>query len=147
MKRFKLILTLVLALVAFGAEAQNSFDQDILKMQKISGSDATVKLMYDQIVAQFKMQGKMADAPEGAWDRLYKEVFQPEVEELYKTLLPVYKKHFTHDDIKELIKFYESPIGQKLSKANPQIAQESMQASQMWGMGLMQKMEAFIAEN
>jgi len=48
-------------------------------------------------------------------------------------VVPIYDKHFSHEDVKELIKFYQSPIGQKLVREQPGIVTESMAAGQKWG--------------
>ena len=48
-------------------------------------------------------------------------------------LIPIYDKHFSHNDIKELIQFYESPIGKKYLEATPSITQESYRAGEEWG--------------
>lgn len=45
-------------------------------------------------------------------------------------MVAVYAKHLNGDDIKQLIAFYSSPVGAKLTAAQPMIVQESMQASQ-----------------
>ena len=51
-------------------------------------------------------------------------------------LAPVYIKYMTKEDLEDLIKFYQTPIGQKFSKNTPLIMQESMQIGQQWGMQL-----------
>lgn len=43
-------------------------------------------------------------------------------------IVPVYAKHFSLEDIQELTKFYETPLGQRLVKAMPDVAQESQMA-------------------
>jgi uncharacterized protein len=43
-------------------------------------------------------------------------------------IVPVYAKHFSMEDIQELTKFYETPLGQRLVKAMPDVAQESQMA-------------------
>ena len=54
-------------------------------------------------------------------------------------IIPIYEKHFTHEELKQLIAFYESPIGKKLIKVQPQIMMESMAAGEEWGKKLVQK--------
>ncbi|HXZ11023.1 MAG TPA: DUF2059 domain-containing protein [Candidatus Sulfotelmatobacter sp.] len=41
----------------------------------------------------------------------------------------IYARHFSMDDIKTLVQFYESPIGQRVVKAMPQISRETDAAS------------------
>ena len=53
-------------------------------------------------------------------------------DELVKLIIPLYDKHLTHPEIKELIKFYETEVGKKLISVMPAITAESMQAGQQW---------------
>jgi hypothetical protein len=61
-----------------------------------------------------------------------KEVkFKDLVEEVY---LPVYRVHFSENEIKQLIDFYNSPVGKKVSTLTPAIMQESSaRFNQMYG--------------
>ena len=47
--------------------------------------------------------------------------------------VPIYAKYLTHEEIKDLLRFYESPSGAKFVSVLPQITQESMLAGQTWG--------------
>lgn len=142
----KLSVIILLALSAMTALAQDAFDKDIIKLQEVNGTVATQDMVFKQIKMQMKMQAQMKNAPEEVWDSLYISVFKSELVSLNEKIIPIYKKHFTHEEIKELIRFYESPIGTKMSKETPAITQESMQLSQRWAMGLMKKMNDFMAE-
>ena len=73
-----------------------------------------------------------------------KEVFDVEVAGLIKQLIPIYKKHFTKEEVKAIVAFYESPIGKKLASQTPLISVESMQVSQNWAKGLYGKMQAYL---
>ncbi len=48
-------------------------------------------------------------------------------------IMPIYDKHFSHQEINELIAFYKTPIGQKSTKELPLVMQESMTAGQELG--------------
>jgi len=61
-------------------------------------------------------------------------------------LIPVYKKHFTQEEVKDIIAFYETLAGKKLAEKSPLIAVDSMQSSQAWGMGLFGKIQAYLAK-
>ena len=43
-------------------------------------------------------------------------------------MVPVYAKHFSLEDIQSLTKFYETPLGQRVVKTMPAVAQESQTA-------------------
>ena len=49
-------------------------------------------------------------------------------------LVTIYDKYFTHEDIKSLIAFYESPAGKKYLDTMPEITQEMMSYSMQKGM-------------
>jgi len=58
------------------------------------------------------------------------------VDELMTTLIPIYDRHYSKEDIEGLIQFYQSPLGQKLAKNLPEIARESQQAGSQLGQNL-----------
>jgi len=137
------IAVLLVASIVVKAQTEPS-DVDIIKIQQVNGSAATTDAMYPQIVGQLKsMKPGVTDEQ---WSAVKKEVFDVEVTELNKQLIPIYKKHFMQDDVKALIAFYETPAGKKLAEKTPLIAVESMQSSQAWGMGLFGKIQAYLSK-
>jgi hypothetical protein len=44
------------------------------------------------------------------------------------SVISIYQRHLTKTDVEELIRFYSSPVGQKIVREQPQILRESMQA-------------------
>jgi uncharacterized protein len=52
--------------------------------------------------------------------------------ELIERMVPVYDKHFTHEQIKAWIKFFESEPGQAFLKQQPAVLQESALAGQAY---------------
>jgi hypothetical protein len=63
---------------------------------------------------------------------------------LIEMLMPIYKKHFTDQDLNDAIELFKTPIGKKISEKSPIIAQESMQASMQWGMELSTKLQKYM---
>lgn len=47
-------------------------------------------------------------------------------------LVPVYQRHFTAEDIEGLVKFYNSPLGQKVINEMPVATAEGAQVGQQW---------------
>ena len=72
----------------------------------------------------------MPDVPAKMWDEFSAEV---DMNELVEMCVPSYERHLTHAEIKELLAFYESPLGKKLVSVQPEIAQECMVAGEKWG--------------
>lgn len=58
------------------------------------------------------------------------------VDVLMTTLIPIYDRHYSKEDIEGLIQFYQSPLGQKLAKNLPEIARESQQVGSQLGQNL-----------
>jgi hypothetical protein len=61
----------------------------------------------------------------------YKKKF--DVDQMTEQLVPIYDKHYTDDDIKTLLQFYGSPVGQKVAAETPKIAHEIQAASRTAG--------------
>ena len=52
-------------------------------------------------------------------------------------LIPVYARHFSHQDVRDMIAFYETPLGMKTLEVMPKLMQESMQTGQQWALKVM----------
>ena len=59
--------------------------------------------------------------------------------DLINELVPIYDRYFTESEIKDLIKFYESPVGKKMVLNQPLILKDSMTVGQNWGMKIGQE--------
>jgi hypothetical protein len=51
-------------------------------------------------------------------------------------VIPIYARHFSHKDIRGLLKFYQTDLGKKIIKIWPLILQESMTLAQDWSKSL-----------
>ncbi|MDP3909222.1 MAG: DUF2059 domain-containing protein [Gemmatimonadales bacterium] len=56
-----------------------------------------------------------------------------DVHQLIDSLIPVYAEHFTHAQMEEMVRFYESPLGRHLVRVQPRVTQRSMELGQRWG--------------
>lgn len=138
-----LLLGMLMAVLCVNAQTSD-YEKNLEKFLSINGSTETYNIVYEQILTQLKMS--KPGVPDSVWSNLKTEVFDNEVNELTKKMVPLYKKHFTHEDVKELINFYESPIGKKLVTKTPLLTQESMQFSQQWGMNLIGNINGWLSE-
>jgi len=59
-------------------------------------------------------------------------------------LTPVYAKHLTHDDIKQLLVFYRTDLGKKIINRMPVVTSESMAVGQQWGAGLAPDFQSIV---
>jgi uncharacterized protein len=110
--------------------------QDIRRLLEVTGSAQLGQQILGQMMETFKKASP--DVPESFWNEMMKEFDSATMIDL---IVPVYEKHLTHEDVKGLIAFYESPLGRKVTSVLPVIAQESMQAGQQWGMDIARRVQ------
>ncbi|HXG57340.1 MAG TPA: DUF2059 domain-containing protein [Vicinamibacterales bacterium] len=51
---------------------------------------------------------------------------------LMANIVSVYAKHFSAEDVRGLVAFYNTDVGKKLIAMMPKLLQESMEVSQKW---------------
>ena len=54
-----------------------------------------------------------------------------DVDQVAEQLVTIYDKHYTEDEIKGLLQFYGSPLGQKVAAESPRISREIQDASRI----------------
>jgi hypothetical protein len=55
------------------------------------------------------------------------------MDELSDAVVKVYARNFTADDLRALIVFYKTPVGQKFLQKTPLLAQQTMAVGQQFG--------------
>jgi len=63
----------------------------------------------------------------------------PRVSELVDATARMYAQHFTEPELKELLAFYQSPIGKKALAEEPKVLDQAMSYSGTWGDNLTQQ--------
>lgn len=111
-------------------------EEDIRKLLIATGAGELGVQVMEQMFASMKKQSP--GIPSEYFDEFMKEVDSNEIIEIS---IASYDNHLTHDEIKELLKFYESPIGKKLIKKQPLIMRDSMVAGQAWGIELNRRLQ------
>ena len=131
----KIIITFVL-LVSFNfVQSQENYKSLVVDFMSAQGQFETFNATIDQMASMMAL----------SLDDSEKELLSKEVMgSLVDLLVPIYKNHFTEQDLKEAIELYKTPIGKKISEKTPIIAQETMQASMQWGMELAEKMQKYV---
>jgi hypothetical protein len=133
------ILFLSFFSVTVKGQSPSSYEQLMEKMLVVTNSTATFKAAITQVIAMLKQQSP--NVPEDFWAPMEGELTKNIPNDMAVMLTPIYKKYLTGEDLTQLIAFYDSPIGKKLSSVNPQIVSESMAAGQQWGMSLLPKIQ------
>src|SRR6267142_41339 len=132
----KLLAAISMVCMLSGAvQAEETQKQkDIRKLLKITGSGELGTQVMSQMVGSMKKA--MPQVPEKFWGDFMKEV---RTDELIDLIVPVYDRNLAQEDIKELIRFYESPTGKKFVSVLPKITQESMVVGEKWGRELAER--------
>jgi hypothetical protein len=119
-------------------------EADIRKLLEISGNSKLAEDMVKTSAEQLRTS-LLKSLPEGersqkildSFLRRYKARFTSE--QLTALIIPIYDKNLSDEDIKGLIEFYLSPLGQRAVKALPLIARESQQAGFDFGQKVVQQ--------
>jgi hypothetical protein len=101
---------------------------DIIRLLRMTGAAKGAAQALDLMLPSLKQS--MPEVPEPVWREFRSEVRE---EDLIELTYQIWDKHFTHQEVRDLIRFYESPTGQKIIKETPAIQQESLVAGQKWG--------------
>lgn len=127
MKKRVLIAMLLFAAGFFGIYGQTKND-DILKLLRVTGTDKLADQMMDAMIPQFKQL--VPDIPDQFWTRFKGKL---NIDDLLFACVPAYSKYYSHDEIKQLLAFYESPLGRRMIEVTPLLTQDTMLVGQKWG--------------
>lgn len=124
----KKIIFILIILVSTSIYAQDeAFKNNALKLMELS-SRPVFEGFIDQgreMVSEGKKETFVSEAKASVNDLLVK-------------MADVYMQEFTHEEIKNMISFYETPTGKKMAEKSGTVAMETMQLTQPWFMELQQ---------
>ncbi len=113
-----------------------------LMQQSFGGSMSQIKPLVTRSLPPGDYREKLVD--------LFFEKFQSKInlDDFMNMAVPVYDKYFTADEVKQLIKFYETPIGKKSISVLPKLTGELREMGQTWGADIGRKaMNEVLAEH
>ncbi len=132
----EIISAVFIVVIFFGFSFQSfsqtdQFSKDVRYLLEINGSKEQFEMTSQRIIKQFKKRNR--GVRDSVWTEIKTNVIRPAFKELNEKLVPVYKDHFTHKEIKALIAFYESETGKMLVKKQAKMQPEILTTSQKWG--------------
>lgn len=125
MRKLFIAATMLFAVQVASAQSTD-FKQDAIETVKLSGAAAGITAVLEPIIEQIP-QDKRAD---------FKKDFEAALPSLYDQMANTMMKYYTHDDIKKMLEFYNSPVGQKMQKNAHEITRDQMKAGEEWGLQL-----------
>ena len=117
------------------------FRSDIMKLLKMTGAEA-IGLQMSAAVSNQMIDSLLKEDPEippkavAAIKEEINQTYADEMPKLIAEIVPIYARHYTHEEIKGLIAFYSTPLGEKSIKEMPALLNECMQAGREWGQQL-----------
>ena len=100
--------------------------KDALRLLELSGANAQYEVAVNQIVK---------NAPADKQVEFKKEILES-LKGLSEQIADIYTAEFTHEDIKAMIKYYESPIGKKAAAKAGVIAEKGQALGMEWAQTL-----------
>lgn len=140
-KILPVFLVLWTARAAVCDELTPAKEKDIRLLMDVTGAAATGQQMSQAMVGQMaELAGALEPARREEVARILREEANALIAErmpaLVDRIVPVYADHFSHREIKRLVKFYRSDLGRKMTSTLPALLQGSMRAGQEWGQSL-----------
>ena len=109
---------------------------DIRRLLDLTGGVRVGERLLDRLFEAERRS--MPEVPESVWQEARRAF---ETSELVELIAAVWDRHFTQDEIRELIAFYESPLGTRLREMQPVILQESLFAGEEWGRRALERLQ------
>jgi|GEM_PF-763138 len=138
-----LILTFFLLISNTIQSQTDSIDYKIRDMIEVLGSTERMKTVANNVIDIQEQQNPILKNSE-YWQKAKINIYEYSFENLIDSLIPIYRKHLTVEEIESITEFYSSPSGQAMVKKFPLISTESMQVGAAWGEQMANEIEQEI---
>jgi uncharacterized protein len=115
------------------AKVDPTKEADIRQLMDVTGAKDLGQQLMEAGIAQFRasVTESQPDNPRAkqfadAFAQHFEKHFDPHA--LTETVIPIYDKHLSTEDLRELLAYYQSPFGQRMLKVLPEVARESQAA-------------------
>jgi len=119
---------------AMDAEKRANIEALLKDMGMLANMTQIIDLLTPQIIGNLKKIN--SEIPDTIWDeftRVCNEEMKRSLPELEEPVIAIYDNNFSGDEIKQLVAFYQSPVGRKIVVQLPQLAQQIVAMGQSWG--------------
>jgi uncharacterized protein len=123
---------------ATAAKIDPAKETDIRQLMQITGVDGLGEQLINAGIAQFRANVNDSQ-PDNPRAKQFVDAFAAHFQKhfdtrsLTETVIPIYDKYLTSEDLKELLQYYKSPFGQRMLKVLPQVARDSQLAGYQVG--------------
>lgn len=124
-----LMLCLTFSVLTFNVSAQETkvneeYKTELMKYFKATGSDAAIAVSLESFIAM------MPNVNEEKKKESFKILMDKVMTLMVEAMSPVYEKHISLADLKELNKFYETPFGKRLTTSVIAISKDVIPVAQ-----------------
>lgn len=137
---FVSIIAFFISFQVFSQETE--IQKNIKELLELTGSAKLGIQVGNQLIESFS--NAYPDVSNEFWEGFKKEINPSELIDL---IVPIYEKYYSLEEVKQLIAFYKTPIGQKTISVLPKITNDSMKAGQIWGKEIAKKVLIKLEEN
>jgi uncharacterized protein len=136
-----LIAILVAAPWADALPTDQAKHRDIEKLVDMMGTVQNATTVIDRMLPQMidVIRKSNPEIPQTVLDALEadgKDEFHKAIPELIEPIIAIYDSNYSAEEVRQLLAFYESPIGRKLIQQMPQIMQQSLALGASWGQSI-----------
>lgn len=93
---------------------------NIKRLLEITNMRSLSRQILNQVFVA--MKGQYPQVPQKFWDTFMAEI---KPDDMINEFIPLYSKYFSNEEIKQMIAFYQTPLGQKTLSVMPQLSSES----------------------
>jgi hypothetical protein len=122
------VLSWLLVVCGSAAAAVAPSEQQVRELFKVMQVEQTLGRMNAQVAAQMREQ--LPCIPAEYWQGF---IDGDGASAVAQRMVPVFQRHFSGEEIDGLLKFYRSPLGQKVLTEMPAAMAEATQVGQQWG--------------
>ena len=124
-----------------------AFEQDIRRLLDVTGAQKLGEQLANTFMQQFSQSIRASNpnipprAMEIAIDVTTK-MFKERYPALMPKLVAAYAKLLTHDEVRQMLAFYETPLGKRMIEVTPALSQAGAQAGAEWGQAMIPDLQA-----
>jgi uncharacterized protein len=113
-------------------------EADIRQLMEVTGVSGLGEQLMTEGIAQFR-SSVMESQPDNPRAKQFADAFAARFQKhfdphtLIETVIPIYDRHLSDEDLKSLLEYYKSPFGQRMLKILPELARDSQQAGYSLG--------------
>lgn len=135
MKRIMLICAFI-AVYATQAQEDSAYRNTAIEFVKLSSD----KAMFDTAIDQ--LGNKVTDAKK----KEFRAEAKTTLNGLYANMAELFMAEFSHDELKDLVRFYKTDLGKKFALNQMRISQKAMRLGVSWGHEIQMVAEKYTAQ-